>query len=63
MVAEGQWVSRWICLSNSFIFHASHLKTLEKEKEVRFGLYWEEKVSFGLSYKEKKVRIILKRKD
>lgn len=63
MVAEGQWVSRWIFLSNSFIFHASHLKTLEKEKEVRFGLYWEGKVSFGLSYKEKKVRIILKRKD
>lgn len=63
MVAEGQWVSRRIFLSNSFIFHVFHLKTLEKEKEVRFGLYCEEKVSFGLSYKEKKIWIILERKN
>lgn len=63
MVAEGQWVSRRIFLSNSFIFHVPHPKTLEKEKEVRFGLYCEEKVSFGLSYKEKKIWIILERKN
>lgn len=63
MVAEGQWISRRIFLSNSLIFHVSHLKTLEKEKEVMFGLYREEKVSSGLSYKEKKARIILKTED